>query len=60
MPYPEELVAPMRKELVDAGVQELRDPAAVDEFLSQKTGTAMVVVGDETMRSLSTTTSALP
>lgn len=44
MPYPEELVAPMRKELSSAGVQELRSAADVDNFMAQKSGTAMVIV----------------
>ena len=30
MPYPEFFVAPMRQELTDLGVRELRTPADVD------------------------------
>ena len=44
MPYPEALVAPMRAELTSAGIKELRTPAEVDAFMSEKSGTAMVVV----------------
>ncbi|MCZ7649037.1 MAG: BrxA/BrxB family bacilliredoxin [Planctomycetota bacterium] len=44
MPYPEELVAPMRAELSSIGVEELRTASAVDKFMGQKAGTAMVVV----------------
>ena len=44
MPYPEELVAPMRAELTSAGIKELRTAAEVDAFMAQKTGTAMLVV----------------
>ncbi|MCB1184356.1 BrxA/BrxB family bacilliredoxin, partial [bacterium] len=44
MPYPEEMVAPMRAELTTAGVQELRTPAEVDAFFAAKDGTALVLV----------------
>ena len=44
MPYPEEMIAPMREELASIGVQELRDADEVDAFLNQNTGTTMVVV----------------
>ena len=43
MPYPEYFVAPMRAELTDLGVEELRTADAVDEALSRK-GTTLVVV----------------
>ena len=43
MPYPEYLVAPMRQELIDLGVTELRTPEAVDAAVSQK-GTLLLVV----------------
>ena len=43
MVYPEEFVAPMRGELVRAGVEELRTPAAVDEAV-RSAGTTLVVV----------------
>lgn len=44
MPYPEELVQPMRAELTGAGVKELRTAADVDAFMKEKSGTAMVIV----------------
>ncbi|MCW8132262.1 MAG: BrxA/BrxB family bacilliredoxin [Planctomycetota bacterium] len=44
MPYPEELVAPMRKELTTAGVKELKTAADVDAFMADKSGTAMIIV----------------
>ena len=44
MPYPEELVRPMREELTSVGVKELRTGAEVDAFMAQKTGTAMVII----------------
>ena len=44
MAYPEFFVAPMRKELTDLGVQELRTPAEVDAAVAGTAGTLMVVV----------------
>ena len=44
MPYPEELVRPMREELTSAGVKELRTAADVDAFMADKNGTAMLIV----------------
>ncbi|MFY9826400.1 MAG: BrxA/BrxB family bacilliredoxin [Thermoanaerobaculia bacterium] len=44
MPYSELLVRPMREELSSIGVRELRTPGDVDAFLSETTGTAMLVV----------------
>ena len=44
MPYPEELVAPMRRELSDHGVQELKSAEEVDSFFSDVTGTRFVVI----------------
>jgi putative YphP/YqiW family bacilliredoxin len=41
--YPEELVQPMRAELTQIGFEELRTPAEVDEKLTEK-GTTLVVV----------------
>ena len=41
--YPEELVQPMRAELTQIGFDELRTPGAVDERLTEK-GTTLVVV----------------
>ncbi len=43
MPYPEYLIAPMRQELTELGVKELRSAAAVDEAVKSP-GTVMVVV----------------
>jgi putative YphP/YqiW family bacilliredoxin len=44
MPYPEMFVAPMRKELTDLGVRELRTPEEVDAAVSATPGTLMIVV----------------
>lgn len=44
MPYPETMVAPMRAELSDIGVQELRTEAEVEHFFAQKEGTALLLV----------------
>jgi putative YphP/YqiW family bacilliredoxin len=44
MPYPEFFVAPMRKELTDLGVLELRTPEDVDAAVSATAGTLMIVV----------------
>ena len=43
MPYPEYLVAPMRRELVDVGAKECRTPAAVDDVVKTP-GVVMMVV----------------
>jgi putative YphP/YqiW family bacilliredoxin len=43
MMYDEMMIAPMRRELTDLGIQEARTPQAVDEALKAK-GTALVVV----------------
>lgn len=42
--YPENLVAPMRAELVNAGFTELKDASAVDSAMNTQTGTTLVVV----------------
>lgn len=44
MPYPEFFVAPMRKELTDLGIKELRTPAEVDAAVENTPGTLMIVV----------------
>jgi putative YphP/YqiW family bacilliredoxin len=44
MPYPEQFIAPMRKELTDLGVEELRTPEAVDRAIPNTAGTHLVVV----------------
>ncbi|MBJ2173795.1 BrxA/BrxB family bacilliredoxin [Aureibaculum sp. A20] len=41
--YPEEIVKPMRQQLVDAGFQELKTADQVDAILSEK-GTTLVMV----------------
>jgi putative YphP/YqiW family bacilliredoxin len=44
MPYPEQFVAPFRKELTDLGVQELRTPADVDAAVTGTPGTLLLIV----------------
>jgi bacilliredoxin len=44
MPYPEFFVAPMRQELIDLGVRELRTPADVDAAVAGAEGTLLIVV----------------
>lgn len=44
MPYPEELVAPMRAELTRLGVDELRTAEEAEAALGQKSGTALLVL----------------
>ncbi|MBI1851423.1 MAG: BrxA/BrxB family bacilliredoxin [Planctomycetes bacterium] len=44
MPYDPRFVQPMREELTQAGIQELKTAADVDKFLAQTSGTAMIVV----------------
>ncbi len=44
MPYPEEMVAPMRAELTSVGVQELCTATEVDTFFAQNSGTTLVLV----------------
>jgi putative YphP/YqiW family bacilliredoxin len=44
MPYPEFFVEPMRQELTQLGIEELRTPADVDAAVTAGTGTLMVVV----------------
>ena len=44
MPYPELFVAPMRRELTDLGVEELRTAADVDAAVRGTRGTLMVIV----------------
>lgn len=43
MPYPEMLVAPMRKQLEDAGFKSLMSASEVTEALSKKQGTQLLV-----------------
>lgn len=44
MPYPEQMVAPMRAELVEMGVQELRTSAEVVDFFQDQKGTTLLLV----------------
>ena len=44
MMYDETLVAPMREELTDLGIQETRTAADVDKVLKEPKGTVLVVV----------------
>ncbi|HYF48245.1 MAG TPA: BrxA/BrxB family bacilliredoxin [Planctomycetota bacterium] len=44
MPYPEQLVAPMRAELTSIGVKELKSAAEVDAFMAEKKGSAMIII----------------
>ena len=44
MSYPEFLIAPMRQELTQLGVKELRTAAEVDESIRDTQGTLMIVV----------------
>jgi putative YphP/YqiW family bacilliredoxin len=44
MPYPELFVAPMRKELTDLGVRELRTAEDVEAAVTRTAGTLMIVV----------------
>ncbi len=44
MPYPEYLVGPMRQELIDLGVKELRTAEAVDSAIANTPGTLMIIV----------------
>src|SRR2546428_8871524 len=44
MPYPDFFVAPMRRELTDLGVRELRTPEDVDAVVKGTSGTLMIVV----------------
>ncbi len=44
MPYPEEVIKPMREELTRLGVEELRTAEAVDQVVKNSQGTVMVVV----------------
>lgn len=41
--YPEQLVAPMRADLVSAGFTEVKDPSSVEEYLNNQKGTTLLV-----------------
>ena len=44
MPYPEQMVAPMRDELTSFGVLELRDSNEVDTWFADKSGTGLLLI----------------
>jgi len=44
MPYPEEMVAPMRAEVADLGVEELRTAAEVQAAMADTAGTALFFI----------------
>ena len=44
MPYPEEMVAPMRAEVVEIGVSELRTADDVDQAMADTSGTALYFI----------------
>jgi putative YphP/YqiW family bacilliredoxin len=44
MPYPEQLIAPMRQDLTRFGIEEARTPADVDRLLGPGSGTVLMVV----------------
>ena len=44
MPYPEQLLIAMRRDLTQYGVEEARTPAALDAALAPGTGTVLVIV----------------
>lgn len=44
MPYPEQLIIPMREDLTKYGVQEARTAADVDRLLAPGSGTVLMVV----------------
>ncbi len=44
MPYPEQLCAPMRKELTSIGFTELKDAAQVDATIPSSKGTMLLVM----------------
>src|ERR1700727_2576 len=44
MPYPEQLIAPMRADLTRHGVEEARTPADVDRLLAPGSGSVLMIV----------------
>lgn len=44
MPYPEQLLVPMRRDLTQYGVQEARTPDDVEHLLGPDSGTVLIVV----------------
>ena len=44
MPYDPVLVQPMREDLTTVGISELETEEAVDQFMTDKSGTSMIVI----------------
>ncbi len=44
MPYPEQMVAPMRAELSSAGAKELRTPDQANDFFANKEETGLILI----------------
>jgi len=44
MPYPEQICAPMRTDLTEAGFTELKTPQDVDNTIPNSTGTMLLVI----------------
>ena len=44
MPYDPQLVAPMREELTQLGVQELTTAAAVDDWMAQSDSPGLLII----------------
>jgi putative YphP/YqiW family bacilliredoxin len=44
MPYPEQLIAAMRRDLTQYGVEETRTPSDVDKTLAPGSGTVLMVI----------------
>jgi putative YphP/YqiW family bacilliredoxin len=42
--YPEQMVAPMRKDLTDAGFRELKNAGEVEDFMKNAKGTSLLVI----------------
>ena len=42
--YPEDLIEPMRKELIDAGFKEIRESILMENVISSAKGTTLVVI----------------
>lgn len=44
MPYPEQICAPMRSDLTNAGFEELTSPEAVDQIIPTSKGSLLLVI----------------
>ncbi len=42
--YPEQMVAPMRKDLTDVGFRELKNAGEVEDFMKNAKGTSLLVI----------------